>query len=167
MDYGKTSSPNPPWPVVMIASYAFPGLGHFVRGERRRAAIIGIGVLTVFFAGLLIGGVRVVEFPTFPPAVPGTNPTGRIVAGLLSQIPFLAQFFAGPLTFGAGVLSHNAASNAATAGIMAHGRVADIAILYTGVAGALNLLAIIDATARSAAGQPPRDQIETVPEGAK
>lgn len=138
-----------PWPVVMVGGFLVPGAGHFLRGERLRGVIIGVTVVVVFVLGVLIGGVRVVEFPS------STGPS--LLARILSQPAFIGQFFAGPLAFITGYLSQQAAANPATAMIMAHSRLYDIALLYTGFAGALNLLAIIDATGRTFDGEPSRD----------
>lgn len=38
-----------------------PGLGHLYRGEPKRAAAAAIGVLGLFFGGMLIGGIDVVD----------------------------------------------------------------------------------------------------------
>jgi len=44
-----------------LAAAAFPGAGHLVLGERRRAALVATGVLGLFFGGILIGGIDVVD----------------------------------------------------------------------------------------------------------
>jgi hypothetical protein len=139
-----------PWPVVLLGGFLIPGASHFLFGERRRGVIIGVTVVLLFLAGVLMGGVRVVEFPS------SSGPS--LLSRILSQPAFIGQFFAGPLALAFGFWSHQVASNPATADIMSHSRLYDICVLYTGFAGALNLLAIIDATARSLGGVEPRDQ---------
>lgn len=143
-----------PWPVVMIAGYILPGAGHFLHGERVRGILVGFTVLATFALGLLLGGVRVVELPDF--SLPGT-----LLGQLFSQVAFIPQFFAGPVTLVSGYISKTLASNPESAGLISHGRIYDIGVIYTGVAGGLNLMALIDVTARSAAGLPPRDTAES------
>ncbi|MCC6675619.1 MAG: hypothetical protein IT436_00620 [Phycisphaerales bacterium] len=48
-------------PVAGLAALILPGAGHFVLGQRGRAAAIAAGVLGLFFGGLLIGGIDVVD----------------------------------------------------------------------------------------------------------
>lgn len=139
-----------PWPVVMIAGFLVPGLGHFLHGERKRGVVIGAGVLGLFVLGVLIGGVRVVSFPDF------SLPT-NLIGKLLSNVAFIPQFFAGPIALASAGWSAALAGNPETARIASHARLADIGMLYTAVAGGLNLLAMIDVTARAAELAEPRD----------
>jgi hypothetical protein len=139
-----------PWPIVLIAGFVLPGAGHFLLGERKRGVLIGFAVVLLFVAGLLVGGVRVVELPDF-------TTRGNLLSQLLAQPAFLGQFFAGPLALMAGYLSKLLAADPTTTAIVSHSRIYDIGMLYTAIAGALNLLAIVDSTSRSAAGTPPRD----------
>lgn len=48
-------------PVSGILAWVLPGLGQYVRGERKRGILIGAGVLGLFFAGLFIGGIDSVD----------------------------------------------------------------------------------------------------------
>lgn len=143
-----SSAPKLPWPILLVAAYLLPGAGHALYGEIRRGIIIGGTVLSLFVLGIFVGGVRIVEFPNT--AIPS------VLGKLLSQPAFLGQFFAGPIALVAGALSRSAAADPNTAGIMAHARLFDIAQLYTAIAGALNLLAIIDITGRSFDRNEPR-----------
>ncbi|MGE3109139.1 MAG: DUF6677 family protein [Phycisphaerales bacterium] len=53
---------DPPFqPVAAVAALAFPGAGHAYLGETRRAILIAAGVLGLFFGGIFIGGVDVVD----------------------------------------------------------------------------------------------------------
>lgn len=47
--------------VAFVLSIALPGAGHAYLGETRRAILIGSGVLGMFFGGMLIGGIDVVD----------------------------------------------------------------------------------------------------------
>lgn len=44
-----------------VCAAIFPGLGHLLRGEPKRALFAAIGVLGMFFGGILIGGVDVID----------------------------------------------------------------------------------------------------------
>ena len=43
-------------PVVLFLTWLFPGLGHWVLGSRRRAALYGLVVLAALFAGMAMHG---------------------------------------------------------------------------------------------------------------
>jgi hypothetical protein len=44
-----------------ILAVALPGLGHIARGEARRGLFAGGAVLAMFFGGMLIGGIDIVD----------------------------------------------------------------------------------------------------------
>ncbi|MBC7771658.1 MAG: hypothetical protein H7210_04110 [Pyrinomonadaceae bacterium] len=48
-------------PIAAILAIIFPGAGHAYLGETRRAILIACGVLGLFFGGVLIGGIDVVD----------------------------------------------------------------------------------------------------------
>ncbi|MGH7133749.1 MAG: DUF6677 family protein, partial [Phycisphaerales bacterium] len=48
-------------PLAALLAFALPGLGHWYLGERRRAVYVCIGVLGLFFGGVFIGGISVVD----------------------------------------------------------------------------------------------------------
>jgi hypothetical protein len=48
-------------PVALALAVALPGAGHAYLGEKKRALLIGGGVLGMFFGGMLIGGIDVVD----------------------------------------------------------------------------------------------------------
>src|SRR5215213_9083568 len=58
---GRMPSP----PVVALAAWALPGAGYWLVGERARALIVGFTIIALFVAGLLIGGVRVLQVPGY------------------------------------------------------------------------------------------------------
>ena len=47
--------------VAAVLAWVWPGLGHISLGERRRGFLIMFGILFLFFCGLLIGGLDVVD----------------------------------------------------------------------------------------------------------
>ena len=138
----------PPPPLVALAAWLLPGAGYWLIGQRARGLTVGVTIILVFALGLLIGGVRVIEVPKF-------DKRGRYVdAPLLQEVrskPWsIAQVLTGPVAILGGAWGVSAAANAQ--GTETHGRINEIGVLYTAVAGMLNLLAIIDASHR--AGQP-------------
>lgn len=61
-----TATSQPPEPARLnalagLCAFLFPGLGHVVRGERLRGLLAGVSVLSLFFGGMLIGGIDVVD----------------------------------------------------------------------------------------------------------
>ena len=48
-----------PWAAIL--AWLWPGLGHMAIGEKRRGGLVMIGVLFLFFSGLLIGGFDAVD----------------------------------------------------------------------------------------------------------
>lgn len=48
-------------PVALIMALLLPGLGHWYLGDTKRAVLIAIGVLGLFFGGMLIGGIDVID----------------------------------------------------------------------------------------------------------
>jgi hypothetical protein len=56
-----SSRPSDLNPLAAVLAWLWPGLGHMAIGERRRGRRIMLGVLFLFFSGLLIGGVDCVD----------------------------------------------------------------------------------------------------------
>jgi len=48
-------------PVATVLAWLVPGLGHWILGYRRRAKYIAAGILGLYLAGLLIGGVNIIN----------------------------------------------------------------------------------------------------------
>ncbi len=46
--------------VPGLLSFAVPGVGYFLHGERERGALVFAGVMALFLGGMLIGGMEVV-----------------------------------------------------------------------------------------------------------
>jgi hypothetical protein len=142
----------PPPPVVALAGWLLPGLGYWLIGQRTRGLVIGITVIALYVAGPLMGGVRVIE-------VPGYDANGAPIANysLFNEIrskPWsITQVMVGPLGIASGAASvwaaHPADGQTVARGARVHGRLYEIATLYTAVAGLLNLLAILDSSGRA------------------
>lgn len=83
----KSPSPNQPPPHGLdvpagVCAMVFPGLGHIYRGERKRGVLAAVGVLGMFFGGMLIGGIDIVDSRE-------------------DKWWFYGQAFVGPIAFGA------------------------------------------------------------------
>ena len=136
--------------LVALAGWLVPGAGYWLIGHRGRGVTVGVTIVLLFVFGLLVGGVRVLEVPYY-------DRTGRRVdRPLLEEVrskPWsIAQVMTGPVAIAAGAVSVYAStpdSTGNTPGAESHARVNEIAILYTAVAGMLNLLTIIDSAHRA------------------
>ena len=121
-----------------VLAWLVPGLGHLWIGERMRGWIILTTIGLTFWAGIVIGGVR------------GTVDPGRLW--------FLAQVTGGGHTIMAFYLGQHSQRSLAESGrpvatqaISSRWQGAEIGTVYTGVAGLLNVLAILDALGRAEA----------------
>lgn len=76
----STPTPTEFNPLAGLAAAAFPGAGHLVLGRPRRALYACIGVMGLFFFGLLIGGVDAIDSKN-------------------DKVWFYAQVLVGPPTF--------------------------------------------------------------------
>jgi TM2 domain-containing membrane protein YozV len=131
---------NVPPALVALCGWLVPGAGYFLLGERARGVIIAAAVLFIFVAGLLIGGVCVVE-----------TPKALTTAAILDKPWFIGQVLAGPVSIVSAV-----AAGRLDDGQYSTSRSWELGTLYTAIAGMLNLLVVIDAT-HLAAGGPPAD----------
>jgi hypothetical protein len=68
-------------PVAGLLAVLLPGLGHFSLGEPKRAVLLAVGILGLFFGGMLIGGIDVIDSRE-------------------DTIWFVGQAMVGPLAFG-------------------------------------------------------------------
>ena len=52
----------PSWNLTAaVAGWLLPGLGHFLLGERKRAWILGCTIIIIWLGGLLISGISVID----------------------------------------------------------------------------------------------------------
>lgn len=119
-------------PVAGLLAVLVPGLGYLYLGELKRAALVAAGVLGLFVGGLLVGGISVVDRRN-------------------DQWWFLLQCGVGPATFAvnhinAGYmhLTQSGPNPQVTAYQRSLGRVYEVGALSAGIAGMMNLIAIID-----------------------
>ena len=107
--------------LALILAWLVPGAGHWYMGHRGRAIAICLGIWAAFVLGVVLGGIDVID------------PHGDFFA----KIRFCAQIMCGlPAMVGTLIQNPNTA--------MGMGRGVDLAQVYTGVAGLLNLLCIMD-----------------------
>lgn len=163
--------------VFQVAAFGWlvPGGGHWLLGEKTRGLTIGITVVALFLMGITVGGVRVVEVPRFNDRGQFNVMLieGRVVKGKNSQtIPLslipelrekpwsLLQVLTGPVAVAGGAASVWASRTSTDdgsyvpRGARPHARMWEIPVLYTAVAGLMNLIAIVDAAHRARKLQP-------------
>jgi hypothetical protein len=121
--------------VCVVLGLALPGLGHWVLGQRARGAIIFVAIGLTFWIGLAIGGVR----STIDP--------------VNNRAWFVAQICCGTHTLGALALARAVPDRLPY-------RIGwpslDLGVVYTGVAGLLNILVVLDLVARAGGAVPGR-----------
>jgi hypothetical protein len=129
-------------PVAAILAIAFPGAGHAYLGDKKRALFIAASILFLFFGGLFVGGITVVDRRE--------NPEW-----------FIGQAFVGPLAFITDA-AHQRLFKVANArgemrpalpsdgrgAVRSIGRVAELGTLSSALAGMLNAIVILDAGLR-------------------
>jgi len=122
-----------------------PGAGYWFIGQRLRGLIVGVTILLLFAAGLLIGGMHVIDAPT-----------GLTMPLILQKPWYIGQVMTGPITFYASYLANHWGTYIDPGTLrrmngvaFSHARVNEIGVLYTAVAGMLNLMAIIDSAYRA------------------
>lgn len=73
---------------AMIAGAAFPGAGHMVLGDVKRGMCVAMGVFGLFFGGIFLGGIDVIDSKE-------------------DRVWFLGQAFVGPIAFGVDYVHQN------------------------------------------------------------
>lgn len=117
--------------VVGLAAWLVPGGGHFLLNERRRAAIIFVAVVLTFLTGLYVGSIGVID-PV------GAKPW---YAAQIMNTPAVALLG----THVAQAQERARQQNDPDLAYPVYGRAAEVGQIYTGIAGLLNLLCIVNA----------------------
>ena len=149
-------------PVALLAAVCVPGLGHVVRGEKKRGFLAMAGILGLFFSGLFIAGLDAVdrrtEFWWFVPQA-GVGPL-TFGVDYVKREKFLVRDPRGPVVvyrpanpdeipdrdyqrYPGGF--RPLAQGESAPYIRAAGKSYEIGILYCALAGMTNLIVIIDA----------------------
>ncbi len=137
-------------PVAGLLTWILPGLGHFYLGDRARGLILLVTITATFWSGVAIGG-----------AAGTVNPHER-------KLWFLAQLGTGGNTLAAYGLSRRVLAELPPSDkppFLGHWLSTDVGVHYTGVAGLLNLLIILDALSRAEPSAARRRKKSLNPEG--
>jgi hypothetical protein len=134
-----------PAPIVAIVNWLLPGAGYLLLGQFARGLTIGFTILILFVMGILIGGIHVVDPPSFG-GVHGIDLLRAIFSrpglrSIFEKPGYIGQFLAGAIGLICGYIGPNQPAS--------HSRVNDIGTLYTAVAGMLNLMATLDSAHRA------------------
>lgn len=116
--------------LAAFFSWLLPGLGHWWLGHRARGVIFFTVISVTFWGGVAVGGVRTTVSP---------RDNGPWIA---------AQLCVGPQALVALFLNNQVQRRPDQQILVAPWPAANIAVVYAGIAGLLNLLIIIDAMAR-------------------
>jgi FtsH-binding integral membrane protein len=110
--------------LTILLAWLIPGAGHWYIGDRKRAWIFFIVISLLFIIGVFVGGaLSTVNFKT-------------------NTAWFFAEVFAGGLTFLSTLIGQLPGA------VASYGKTQDLATIYAGVAGLLNLLVMLDAIDR-------------------
>ncbi len=151
LSYMTPPTKKVPWGLALLAAWLFPGLGHILIGEKARGLLVGSAVIIAFVGGLLLGGVNSAEAPTvLPLQTNGISVPGEIFGKVMNRPWFVPQIMCGPLTIGAATAAARVNASPRLAVYKSHIRMGDVGTLYCGVAGMMNLLAMVDAAGRAA-----------------
>jgi len=110
------------WPLAVFLAWVLPGLGHWYLGRRHKAIVFCAGILLLFLGGWVMGQCKVVDSH--------------------DRLPFMAQILAGGTAL---------VTNAIGARLLRQGPADPVSaayqsgLVYTLVAGLLNLLVMLDA----------------------
>jgi hypothetical protein len=110
---------------AMVLNWLVPGAGHWYLGDRVRALVYFISITLTFWIGIAIGGAQ---------------STVNIQA---NTAWFFAQIFTGGYTILSLLLGHLPGA------MPSYSKTLDLATIYTGVAGLLNIYVIFDAMSRA------------------
>lgn len=160
--------------LAALLAWLVPGLGHLYQGRRGKAFLYFVCILGLFFTGMVMGEWKIVYWRWVNPLHSSED----------FRIWYPAQFWVGLVTFPAviqatlvkygmnpvlGGYLAEPPMNAINALHSSAGRFVDIGVVYTSIAGLLNVLAIYDAyegpaivdePAPAIAAQPPVAPIE-------
>jgi hypothetical protein len=136
--------------IAAIATWLLPGLGHLLVGDRIRGTIFLVVITLTFWTGVAIGGVK----NTVSPNDRTLWFAGQICAGGHS----LAA-----IAWGSRIGDPEKTGQYA-AYVKGYGRTEEVSVVYTAIAGMLNILIILDVLVRAeqlpvpvAAGPPSMD----------
>lgn len=118
--------------VAAVVGWLVPGLGHIYLGHRTRGIVLLVAIGVTFWGGVAIGGVKTTILPNERTAW------------------FVAQICTGSHALATLALSRSLPDKPPWeySNFVAYAPAEDIAVVYTGVAGLLNVLVIFDLLGR-------------------
>ena len=161
MDQSKRFELKNP-PLAALLAWLVPGLGHWYQGRRGKAILYFVCIMGTFLFGFGMGSFRNVYFrmddeewrlPYFAQVGAGAIALPALITdpGVRSWLPGpLARFEAAPTKEVDNALNANLASDLDELH-RDRGKLMDMALIYTMIAGLLNFLVIFDAFAGPAA----------------
>ncbi|MEM6334694.1 MAG: DUF6677 family protein [Planctomycetota bacterium] len=120
--------------TAALGTWLVPGLGHWMIGQRLRGAVLGVTIGLLYVGGLFIGGIGVIDR-----AAPLPGFFGQMFVGP----SFVVMFAAERLEMWSDIDGAVSLVDGSPIGVMA-----EQGVLYTSVAGMLNLLCMIDVVYR-------------------
>lgn len=126
-------------PIAGILAWLVPGLGHWFLGERVRGVVFFVFTTVTFWTGVAIGGMK----STVNYAENGPWFAAQLCMGGEAVIAWAGSRYV-----------QGAYPKSEQSRISAYWPSDNIAVIYTGITGLLNLLIIIDALARADARLP-------------
>jgi hypothetical protein len=130
-------------PLAALAGWLLPGLGHALLGQRRRGVIIGISIIGLWLGGAFIGGLSVFDRALHPAWYLGQMLVAPTVAvDLVIQTQVKARYPHPPSPGNPSIYEPS------------YGKVHEQGVLYTALAGLLNLLAMLDVLYRDPRHRP-------------
>lgn len=132
MSFSQEPEPNLWHPGAALAAWVLPGLGHFIIGQKQRGAILCVTIGVLWLSGMIIGGISVFDRRE--------HPAWFIGQMLIAPSVIVDQTISRKLKPYPGPTDPQ--SNPVYE--PSFGRVNEQGVLYTALAGLLNLLAILD-----------------------
>lgn len=135
-------------PDAALLAAALPGLGHCYLGEWKRGVLVFAGVMGLFFGGMLIGGIDVidrVEDKWWFVLQAGVGPTAFAVDALHQKHFKFEVREGGRVVRRTGLPDPSQNPGGAPArSTKSLGRVNEVGSLYAAMAGMLNVIALVD-----------------------
>ena len=125
---------RPQWHIVSaIAAWLVPGLGHWLLGQRRRAVILCVSIGFLWISGFFIGGINIFDRKAHPVWFAGQM---LLAPSLVAEYGHrkLDGINGGPARPDSDHIPY----------VPSYGHIHEQGVLYTALAGMLNLLAIMD-----------------------
>ncbi|HOA74063.1 MAG TPA: hypothetical protein PL151_04855 [Phycisphaerae bacterium] len=121
--------------IAALATWLVPGAGHLLIGDRVRGIAFLVTITLTFWTGVAIGGVK------------------NTVSPVDRTLWFAGQICAGGHSFAALAWASTIPSPYGTdtpaASVIGYGRAEEVSVVYTAIAGMLNILIILDVLVRA------------------